>query len=618
MASRRRTAEDKNTKLLRELAAIPANKQCFDCLQRGPTYINVTIGSFVCTTCSGILRGLTPPHRVKSISMTTFTPEEIEYLKSRGNEYCRYVWLGTFDTNSSSIESEVSDDQRKRDFMIQKYEKKRWHVDPEIAVKKMQSAGTMRHKQEAVHSQNFNSKALPETQPLSRLLGKNTTQLVVQNNQPPPPEAWPHPVSSASAPTISTKSMTQNQGSRSIDLLSELAGDSAAVNSQQGNATANGNFANFETAFNSVEKTGWTSFEDDLDPLSSSVSRTLTLGKDSFSRVVSSYSSTVMPRPLSLPTFAPTNPFKSQPFINSGNTSTPSQSQWPSFAAGSNTVPPPSSMSTSASLDTYPMQTRQTNNLQNSIHAFSPASPPAPNPNSASIVSTQQSNTDRYAALKDLDSLFHQPASTKAPSWTVETTSSGSLFEVPATGEKSGSLYSTAPSNPFSSSNLWSQQPQQAPIHNTYQSANPFQTGSESGLSYTQTASSQAYAPFPIPIVGNSPSDDGVRNQFNTNFSAFPNQIVSSPTNGYGTNQLLFQNGGIVSPTTSSGMWNVPMWSSSHLGQSGGLFTSENKSSMDSAQHSDWIQNPVNPFTVPSSNLGYQVGPKSNCSNPFL
>lgn len=55
MAARRRTAEDKNTKLLRELAALPANKQCFDCLQRGPTYINVTIGSFVCTTCSGIL-----------------------------------------------------------------------------------------------------------------------------------------------------------------------------------------------------------------------------------------------------------------------------------------------------------------------------------------------------------------------------------------------------------------------------------------------------------------------------------------------------------------------------------------------------------------------------------
>ena len=31
-------------------------------------------------------RGLNPPHRVKSISMTSFTPEEMEFLKSRGND----------------------------------------------------------------------------------------------------------------------------------------------------------------------------------------------------------------------------------------------------------------------------------------------------------------------------------------------------------------------------------------------------------------------------------------------------------------------------------------------------------------------------------------------------
>jgi len=31
-------------------------------------------------------RGLTPPHRVKSISMASFTDDEIALLKSRGNE----------------------------------------------------------------------------------------------------------------------------------------------------------------------------------------------------------------------------------------------------------------------------------------------------------------------------------------------------------------------------------------------------------------------------------------------------------------------------------------------------------------------------------------------------
>lgn len=55
MASARKKLDEKNLKILRELVSLPENKHCFDCHQRGPTYVNVTIGSFVCTTCSGML-----------------------------------------------------------------------------------------------------------------------------------------------------------------------------------------------------------------------------------------------------------------------------------------------------------------------------------------------------------------------------------------------------------------------------------------------------------------------------------------------------------------------------------------------------------------------------------
>lgn len=124
-ANARKKLDDYHTKVLRELGALPCNKNCFDCNQRGPTYVNVTIGSFVCSKCSGILRGLTPPHRVKSISMTTFTPEEVDQLKSRGNDYCRRVWLGLCD---NSIQ--YKDEQQVKDFMIDKYERKRYYIDP--------------------------------------------------------------------------------------------------------------------------------------------------------------------------------------------------------------------------------------------------------------------------------------------------------------------------------------------------------------------------------------------------------------------------------------------------------------------------------------------------------
>ncbi|XP_046736344.1 arf-GAP domain and FG repeat-containing protein 1 isoform X2 [Diprion similis] len=131
MASTKRKQDEKNLKILRELVSQPGNKECFDCRQRGPTYVNMTIGSFVCTSCSGMLRGLTPPHRVKSISMATFTPEEIEYIKERGNDHCRRIWLGLADPPTPKI-LDLKDEQKMKDLMISKYELKRYYLDPSI------------------------------------------------------------------------------------------------------------------------------------------------------------------------------------------------------------------------------------------------------------------------------------------------------------------------------------------------------------------------------------------------------------------------------------------------------------------------------------------------------
>ncbi|XP_037803862.1 arf-GAP domain and FG repeat-containing protein 1-like [Penaeus monodon] len=136
MATSRRKQDEKHLKILRDLGSQAANRTCFDCHQRGTTYINMTVGSFVCTSCSGILRGLNPPHRVKSISMASFTPEEIEQIKSKGNQYCQAVWLGLYDAKANPF-PDTKDEHKIRDFMILKYEKKRFHVEPSIALKNM-------------------------------------------------------------------------------------------------------------------------------------------------------------------------------------------------------------------------------------------------------------------------------------------------------------------------------------------------------------------------------------------------------------------------------------------------------------------------------------------------
>ncbi|XP_077963316.1 arf-GAP domain and FG repeat-containing protein 2 isoform X4 [Gasterosteus aculeatus] len=111
---------------VRELAQSGVNKHCFECSQPGVTYTDITAGCFVCTSCSGMLRGLNPPHRVKSISMTTFSQQEVEFLQNHGNEVGRRTWLCVFDPKTDGC-SDMKDSQKFKEFLQDKYEKKKWH-----------------------------------------------------------------------------------------------------------------------------------------------------------------------------------------------------------------------------------------------------------------------------------------------------------------------------------------------------------------------------------------------------------------------------------------------------------------------------------------------------------
>lgn len=64
-------------------------------------------------------RGLTPPQRIKSISMATFTADEIEFIRSNGNDVCAKTWMGLWDPKRTVT-------QEHRDLLIDKYEKKRF------------------------------------------------------------------------------------------------------------------------------------------------------------------------------------------------------------------------------------------------------------------------------------------------------------------------------------------------------------------------------------------------------------------------------------------------------------------------------------------------------------
>ncbi|XP_021358611.1 arf-GAP domain and FG repeat-containing protein 1-like isoform X2 [Mizuhopecten yessoensis] len=262
MASSKRKQDEKHLKMLREMAALPHNKQCFDCHQRGPTYVNMTAGSFVCTSCSGILRGINPPHRVKSISMTSFTPDEMEFLKCHGNDLCRKVYLGLYDSRSCP-EPDAREEQKVKDFMVQKYERKRFYVAPTEAMKE-----EARHMNEAAMNKQ------PQTKPLKSLLGNNTTPLVVQNQaQPAKPQTTPGPITvpTPTQPTPTPKQdlsfqspgqqsqSSQSSGSTTMDLLGDLGGDPFASSAPPPAPSSGGggfaDFSNFNSQFTAPAQT---------------------------------------------------------------------------------------------------------------------------------------------------------------------------------------------------------------------------------------------------------------------------------------------------------------------------------------------------------------------------
>ncbi|XP_004761571.1 arf-GAP domain and FG repeat-containing protein 2 isoform X1 [Mustela nigripes] len=220
------------------------NRHCFECAQRGVTYVDITVGSFVCTTCSGLLRGLNPPHRVKSISMTTFTEPEVVFLQSRGNEVCRKIWLGLFDARTSLI-PDSRDPQKVKEFLQEKYEKKRWYVPPDQVKGPAYTKGSASTPIQG---------SVPEGKPLRTLLGEpapslsaaaSTSSQSVSQSQP----RTSQPRSSQPPPHSSVKKA-------STDLLADIGGDPfaapqvapafAAFPAFGGQTPSHGGFANFD------------------------------------------------------------------------------------------------------------------------------------------------------------------------------------------------------------------------------------------------------------------------------------------------------------------------------------------------------------------------------------
>lgn len=86
MSGLTKIAAERNQKLLLELAVQPGNDICADCKTRNPRWASHNLGIFICMNCASIHRKIgTHITKVKSMTMDSWTKEQVESMKSMGN-----------------------------------------------------------------------------------------------------------------------------------------------------------------------------------------------------------------------------------------------------------------------------------------------------------------------------------------------------------------------------------------------------------------------------------------------------------------------------------------------------------------------------------------------------
>ncbi|XP_022746363.1 probable ADP-ribosylation factor GTPase-activating protein AGD14 isoform X2 [Durio zibethinus] len=118
-----RKEEERNEKIIRGLMKLPPNRRCINCNSLGPQYVCTNFWTFICMTCSGVHREFT--HRVKSVSMSKFTSQEVEALQNGGNQRARDIYLKDWDLQRQRL-PDSSNADKIREFIKSVYVERKY------------------------------------------------------------------------------------------------------------------------------------------------------------------------------------------------------------------------------------------------------------------------------------------------------------------------------------------------------------------------------------------------------------------------------------------------------------------------------------------------------------
>jgi len=105
----------------------PANMICADCPKRSTSNVCIDFASYMCQECAGIHRKFN--HRIKSISIATFTHEDVEKLKKGGNQICNKKYLAKYKSTDSFKLPNENEIDKIQQYIKLKYVDKKWFHD---------------------------------------------------------------------------------------------------------------------------------------------------------------------------------------------------------------------------------------------------------------------------------------------------------------------------------------------------------------------------------------------------------------------------------------------------------------------------------------------------------